>query len=226
MPPLSEHALSGTSSGTLTQSVTPVGFLRYGASTSTFAAHVNHPFDSISAIVLDTTSSRLPGLTVTFSTPDSGPSATFADTHSNVTTAISDANRVAQPAQITANDGNVSRRLDGVHDQRWRRWRSRAPTFTANGIVGTYDFVITVTRNGTSDSTSLRFSNVQVATTASLEVVPAGGAIAGQPVVPSASIRPVAGVLAPGATVDFSRDGMPIDSCRGVVPTVAWRRAR
>jgi hypothetical protein len=294
--------------GTVTQSVTQaVGFLRYGDVTrGTIATQVSHPFESISAIVLDTTFSRLPGVTVTFSTPDSGPSATFSDSHTNVTTAVSDAQGLVRPAQFTANGLEGSYRLNvtvsgsqtasgnpitisftlknmlddpnaethiflglfggqttvltpfkehlgaQVFDGNGHNLSGAtvvfsaptsgasgtfpdgstsyattvdsnavvsAPTLTANGIVGTYDVVITVIRgDGLSDSTSLPFTNVQVGTTTALEVAPAGGAALGQSIVLSASVRPVAGVLVPAAPVDFSRDGAPIDSCLSVAP--------
>jgi large repetitive protein len=295
-------------SGTLTQSVTrPVGFLGFGDVTrGTISAQVNHPFESISIYVLDDLRNRLPGVTVTFSTPASGPSATFDDTHTNVTTAVSDAQGFVRPAQFTANglEGNyrlsatvggtqtasgnpmtigftLRNKLDDPNAQTLiylglfggqttvltpfnehlgaevfdgnghalvgarvvfsaptsgasgtfpdgstsyvttvdSNANTSAPTLTANGIVGTYEVVITVTRSdGISDSTSLPFTNVQVGTTTTLDIAPAGGASMDQSVVLRAAIKPLAGALVPAAAVDFTRDGAPIASCLAVVP--------
>jgi hypothetical protein len=52
----------------------------------------------------------MPGVSVTFQAPASGPSGTFADTHLNTTSVITDASGVATSPIITANNvaGNFS----------------------------------------------------------------------------------------------------------------------
>ena len=57
----------------------------------------------LQALVLDAAGSPVPGVTVTFTAPASGPSGTFADTGATTTTAPTDADGIAQAAPFTAN---------------------------------------------------------------------------------------------------------------------------
>ncbi|HEY3824389.1 MAG TPA: dockerin type I domain-containing protein, partial [Bryobacteraceae bacterium] len=57
----------------------------------------------LQTIVKDSGANLVPGVTVTFTAPDSGASGTFADSHTSVTTAVTNALGVATAAAFTAN---------------------------------------------------------------------------------------------------------------------------
>jgi hypothetical protein len=68
------------------------------------SATISTPFAAqLQALVKDASNNPVGNVTVTFTAPGSGASGTFADSHSNVTTAVTNASGIATAAVFTAN---------------------------------------------------------------------------------------------------------------------------
>ncbi len=154
-----------------------------GASTNTTFA------ENMSVVVLDGALAYVPGATVTFTAPASGPSGTFTNGTNTYST--------------TTNSTGIA----------------SAPAFTSNSISGGFSVDVTATKNNVSATTSIAFSVGRVRTITTLAASPSGSSVYGQQTVLTATVTPVEGNAVPSGPVTFNLGGNPISTCTGVTPS-------
>ncbi|MDQ2682908.1 MAG: Ig-like domain repeat protein, partial [Chloroflexota bacterium] len=144
---------------------------------------------NMQVVILDGNLDYVSGATVVFTVPSTGPSGTFADGSTSYTT--------------TSGDTGLA----------------TASAFTTNAEVGQIQMHVVATKNGVSAETILGIINGKVDTTTTVAINPANGSVYGQPVVVTATVRPVRGTYVPTGPVSFKKDGTLIPSCSSVSPS-------
>ena len=144
----------------------------------------NTPFPTnLAVVVFDGSLRPVPGATVDFVAPTSGPSGTFANGSNTYTT-------------TTSTTGLAT-----------------AGTFTSNGLTGQYAVTATAKKGAVQASAPVVLSNGRAKTTTTLSANPSSSSVYGQQITLMAIVRPQTGTLVPAAAVTFSMGGTAIASC-------------
>jgi hypothetical protein len=143
---------------------------------------------NLQVVVLDGSLNYVPGADVVFNAPTSGPGGSFAGG--------------AKSFKTTSGPTGLA----------------TASQFTSNTTAGSFAVTVTATKSGASASTSIGLTNGRVETTTTVSGAPAGGAVFGQQVTISATVKPVEGTQILTAPVTFKRGGTNITGCVNVTP--------